>query len=373
MNLRVGRSAGRVGLIAAALALASCAPSDVAPSATSSYQTSVVTLGDLSESVSWSGVLTYANAFGAVYQKTETVTTTSSSGGGGPMGGGARATTTTTATTASTGIVTWVAPASSVLHNGDVLYRVDNVPVILVEGDGVLWRKIAVGDSGDDVLAVETALSALGYDPSATVTVDTSYTSYSRAMSRRFEAAYGLETTTTFPFESVVMRPSDVIVTDIALNVGDAVSTGNTVLTVSDTSRIVTFSLDPADRNKLAEGDAVSVRLSSGDSVAATILSISSGLDTTTSAYDVVASVADPLEGVGDKVEVTVAGSIPLASAALLVPATSLVMRDDGTTTVGVLRDGIVTNVAVTVIATAGSSTAVEASGLAEGDVIVVT
>jgi peptidoglycan hydrolase-like protein with peptidoglycan-binding domain len=369
----VGRSARRVALIAAALALAACSPSETDVSATPAYETSVVTRGDLSESVSWSGVLTYADAFDAVYQKTDTVTTTTSSGGGGPMGGGAPATTTTTTITSSSGIVTWVAPASSVLHSGDVLYRVDNVPVVLVEGDGVLWRDIAVGDSGDDVLAVEAALSAMGYDPSATVTVDSSYTSYSRAMSRRFEAAYGLETTSTFPFASVVMRPAAVIVTDVARNVGDAVSTGDTVLTVSDTSRIVTFSLDPADRNTLAEGDAVSVRLPSGESVAATILSISSGLDSTTSAYAVVAAVTDPIEGVGDKVEVTVAGTVPLASGALVVPAASLVMRDDGTTTVGVLRDGNVANVAVTVIATAGNNTAVEASGLAEGDVVVVT
>jgi multidrug efflux pump subunit AcrA (membrane-fusion protein) len=70
---------------------------------------------------------------------------------------------------------------------------------------------------------------------------------------------------------------------------------------------------------------------------------------------------------------VTVARAVSLASATLLVPATSLVMRDDGTTTVGVVRDGIVTNVAVTVIATAGTNTAVDAPGLAEGDVVVVT
>lgn len=374
MRSQVVRSTSGVALMVAALALAACSPSEIAPSGTPAYETAVVARGDLAESASWEGVLTYASAFDAVYQRTETVTTTTSSGGGGPMGGGAPpTTTTTTVTAASTGIVTWVAPASSVLHNGDVLYRVNDVPVILVEGDGVLWRAIGVGDTGEDVLAVETALSALGYDPSATVTVDASYTSYSRAMSRRFEAAYGLETTSTFPYASVVMRPGGVIVTDIALNVGDSVSTGDTVLTVSDTSRIVTFSLDPADRDRLAEGDAVSVRLSSGDTVAATILSISSGLDATTSAYNVVASVTDPIEGVGDKVDVTVARAVSLASATLLVPATSLVMRDDGTTTVGVVRDGIVTNVAVTVIATAGTNTAVDAPGLAEGDVVVVT
>jgi hypothetical protein len=376
----VGRAPRRlavgIALMAASLALASCSTSDATPSATATLSTESVTRGDLAESVTWSGVLTYANAFDAVYQKTATVTSTTTSGGGGPMGGGpatASVSKTTTVVTTSTGIVTWVAPASSVLHSGDVLYRVDNVPVIFIEGDGVLYRDIAVGDSGSDVLAAETALVALGYDPNATVTVDSSYTSYSRAMAKRFEAAYGLTATSTFPYASVVMRPSDVIVTGIALTVGDSVTTGDSVLTISDTSRIVTFSLDPADRDTITEGASVSVRLSTGGTVAATVLSISSGLDSSTSAYDVVAAVTDPIDGVGDKVDVTVTGSVPLATGELLVPSTALVARDNGTTTVGVLKDGVVTNVVVTVIATAGRNSAVSSSDLSEGDAVVVT
>ena len=132
-----------------------------------------------------------------------------------------------------------------------MLYRVDDVPVVFLEGDGVLYRDIAIGDLGPDVQAVETALTSLGYDPSLTVSVDLKFTSNSRAMVRRFEAAYGLESTTQFPFADVVMRPGNVIVTGISLGVGDTVTTGDTVLTVSDTTRVVTFSLDPADRPTL--------------------------------------------------------------------------------------------------------------------------
>ena len=368
-------------VVVAALALASCSSADPSASPSAGIQTSPVTRGDLAESISFSGVLTYDQPFDAIFQKTVTSTSTTSVGGGGggslggPGGGGAAqaATKTSTVTSSVTGTVTWVAPAATVLKNGDVLYRVDNVPVVLVEGDGVLWRDLKVGDTGDDVQAVEGALSALGYDPSATVTIDQKFTSLSRSMTQRFEAAYGLTKTTSFPYATVVMRPADAIVTNVALGVGDAVTTGDAVLTLSDTTRVATFSLAPGDRNKLAVGGAVTIRLSSGKSVAGTVASISSGLDATTQEYDVVAVVSEPIEGVGDKVEVTVKASVPLATGALLVPSTALVVRDDGTTTVAVLKDGVVANVVVTVIATAGQNSAVSSADLAEGDAIVVT
>jgi peptidoglycan hydrolase-like protein with peptidoglycan-binding domain len=363
----------------AAVTLASCSAADPSPSpSASSIQTSPVTRGDLAESMSFAGVLTYDHPFDAVFQKTVTTTTTTSTGGGGfgGRGGGAAVavtTKTTTVTTAASGTITWVAPAASVLKSGDVLYRVDNVPVILLEGEEVLWRDLKVGSTGDDVQAIEGALSALGYDPNGTVTVDQKFTSLSRAMTQRFEAAYGLAKTTTFPYATVVMRPGDAIVTNIALGVGDAVTTGDTVMTISDTSRVVNFSLAPADRNKLALGDAVTMRLSTGKNVSGTIASISSGLDATTSEYDVVAAVSDPIEGLGDKVDVTVKASVPLATGALLVPSTALVVRDDGTTTVRVVKDGVMTTVVVTVIATAGQNSAVSSSDLAEGDTVVTT
>src|SRR5512143_345512 len=236
---------------AAALALASCSAASPSASATAGVQTSSVTRGDLAESISFSGILTYDQPLDAVFQKTVTTTTTMGGGAvGGPGGGGGSAATTktTTATASASGIITWVAPAASVVTNGDVLYRVDNVPVVFVEGDGVLWRDLKVGDTGDDVLAVEGALSALGYDPNGTVTVDQTFTSLSRSMTQRFEAAYGLAKTTAFPYATVVMRPGDAIVTGITLGVGDSVTTGDAVLTLSDTSRIATFSLSPADR-----------------------------------------------------------------------------------------------------------------------------
>ena len=346
-----GRLVFGAGAFMALASLAACSASSVEVSASPSYRTSAVSRGNLSQSVSFPAVLTYDHPFPVVYQGT------ASTGGGR---GGAPA--------SSGGVVTWMAPASSVLASGDVMYKVDNVPVVFLEGDAVLWRPLASGDTGADVLAVEKALQSLGYNWKRKVKVDTSYWSTTAAMVRDFETTYGLPITTTFPYRSVVMRPSDVIVTDEALKVGDKVSSGTTVMTVSDTARVATFSVAPADRASVSTGEDVTVRLPNGSSVAATIESISSGLDASTGAYAARAVLSGEAPGVGDKVDVTVKASVPLASDALLVPSTALVKRDDGTTIVRVVRDGGLVDVPVSVVATTNQQTAVTSDGLAEGD-----
>jgi len=353
-RLRFRRFALGAALVAVAT-LAGCSSSVPDVSASPAYETSIVQRGDLFETVSFSGVLTYDGAFPVVYQASSS---TDARGAAAASG---------------SGIVTWVAPASTVLASGDVMYRVNNVPVVFLEGDAVLWRPLASGDTGSDVLAIESALAALGYNAAGSVIVDSSYYGTTREMVRDFEDAYGLDETTTFPFQSVVMRPADVIVTDVALAVGDAVGAGDTVMTVSDTSRVATFSVAPADRASITAGQAVTVRLPDGSSVAATIASISAGLDSTTGEYAATALLDEPVEGLGDKVDVTVKASIPLAADALLVPPAAIVKRDDGTTVVRAIRDGGLVYVPVTVRATTGQSTAVDSDDLAVGDNVAVT
>jgi hypothetical protein len=50
----------------------------------------------------------------------------------------------------------------------------------------------------------------------------------------------------------------------------------------------------------------------------------------------------------------------------------ALVVRDDGTTSVRVVKNGELTGVDVTVLGTSAQSTAVESDGLTEGDIVAV-
>ncbi len=353
------RTATAVAVLAVSIGLGGCSPSGVAPSASPQYDQVQVTWGDLSTTLKWTGTLTYDNPFPIVYQAASSATTTARPGA-------------TATAVSATSIVTWVAAPGSVLSSGDVLYRVNNVPVIFLEGDAVLWRELAVGSDGSDVAAVEGALVGLGYDPNSTVVVDDYYRSSTWSMVKRFQEAVGLSETGTFDYRSAVMRPEPVVVTDVSLAVGDSVASGDTVLTVSDATRVVTFPIAPEERPQVKVGDSVQVRLPSGETATAVISLVSAGIDASSQTYGVTAVFAESLPVTGDMVEVSVSLSVPIATDALLVPPKALIVRDDGTTSVRVIESGGLVWVDVTVLGTAEQLTAVKSDDLVEGDLVAV-
>ena len=87
------------------------------------------------------------------------------------------------------GTITWLAEPGAMIEQGDVLFRVDDRPVVLLYGEDPAYRNMYGGYNvrseegnntttetiileGEDILQLEEALVALGYDPNATVTVD---------------------------------------------------------------------------------------------------------------------------------------------------------------------------------------------------------
>jgi peptidoglycan hydrolase-like protein with peptidoglycan-binding domain len=357
VRTRTRVSAGIVAVVVA-LAFGGCSADGVAPSSSPAYETAVVTRGDLSSALEWDGVLSYDSPFEVVYQ---VVATASSQAPGGISD-----------SAAATEIVTWVAAAGSTLTNGDVIYRVNNVPVVLLQGDAVLWRDLDVGSTGPDVAALESALASLGYDPNGAMTVDSTFRSSTAAAVRRFLAALGLDETGTFDFRMAIMRPGDVVVTDTSLAVGDDVTSGDVVLTVSDTSRAVVFSIDPDQLPTIVAGTAVQVRLPDGTTTPGIVTLVAAGIDADTTTYAVTATLLDSIDLSGDKLDVTVSATIPLVTDALLVPPRAIVVRDDIGASVEVVRDGVVVSVPVTVLATSDQRTAVASTGLAVGDIVAV-
>jgi multidrug efflux system membrane fusion protein len=352
-------AATAAAILAVSIGLTGCSASTVDPSPSPSYDQVAVTRGDLSTTLKWTGTLTYDNPFPVVYQTATATTSTSRAGS-------------TSSNTSATSIVTWIAAPGSELTSGDILYRVNDVPVVFLEGDGVLWRTLSVGSEGSDVTAVETALESLGYDPNSVVVVDTHYRSSTWSMVKRFQTAMGFTENGTFDYRSVVMRPGPVVVTDVSLAVGDTVASGDTVLTVSDVTRAVTFSIAPEERPQVEAGDPVEVRLPSGGTATAMVSLVSDSLDATSQTYAVTAVIADPIPVTGDKLDVSVSFTVPIATNALLVPPKALIVRDDGTTSVRVVKNDELTWVDVTVLGTSGQSTAVESDGLTEGDIVAV-
>ena len=62
------------------------------------------------------------------------------------------------------GVVTYVPKEGTIINFGEVLFAVDNKPVILVEGETPFYRTLDLNsDAGPDVLQLEEALVFLGY------------------------------------------------------------------------------------------------------------------------------------------------------------------------------------------------------------------
>ncbi len=243
----------------------------------------------------------------------------------------------------------------------------NNQPVVLLEGAATLYRNLTVGDTGDDVHALETALAALGYDTN--MTVDNNFTSVTAANLKAFQTAMGITATGSLDLTTVVMHDGPVVVSTLVAAVGDSAPSGTEILVMADQERDVTVSLDPAQLTSIAVGDTVSVKLLDGSSANATVAFIAAA-PASDGTFALTAQLDPSVKVSGDDLTVTVSYSRVLAKGALLIDPYALVLLEGNRTVVRVVRAGVVSDVEVAVIATAGRSTAVSSTDLKEGDTI---
>ena len=253
------------------------------------------------------------------------------------------------------------------MSNGGVLYRVDNQPVVLLEGKATLYRTLTTGDKGDDVLALEQALAALGYD--ANMTVDNNFTSVTAKNLKAFQKAMGIAATGSLDLTTVVMHDGPAVVSTLVAAVGGSASSGTEILVMADQARDVTVPLAPAQLTSIAVGDTVSVKLVDGSSANATVTFIAAA-PASDGTFALTARLDPSVKVSGDHLTVTVSYSRVLAKNALLIDPYALVLLEGNRTVVRVVHTGVATDVEVTVIATAGRSTAISSADLKEGDTI---
>lgn len=270
---------------------------------------------------------------------------------------------------ASTDVVTWIADPASTVASGGELFRVNDEPVVLLEADVAIYRDLTIGDEGADVEAVETALSALGFDSDGDMAVDETYTAATADAVEAFQESIGADETGEIDPTMVVSNDSPVIVTEVVAAVGDTLSNGEEVMIVSDLDRVAEFSIDPSQRSSLDTGTALTVTLPDGSAAEATVTSIDAALQED-GTYGVIALLPD-VDVKGDKWTVTVTSTADVASDALLVDPEALLVTDTLGTAVRVSRGGATELIPVTIVGTASQRTAIEADGLEDGDVLL--
>jgi multidrug efflux system membrane fusion protein len=201
--------------------------------------------------------------------------------------------TTTTVTSRLAGTVTSVPESGQQISRGQPLFAVDDDPVTLMYGALPAYRRLADGSEGADVQQLEQNLYALGYTG---FTVDDEYTSATAEAVEEWQEDLGLEETGAVELGQVVFAPAAVRVDSLAVETGQPMAPGGSVLSYTGTAKAVTVELEASDQRLVKKGAAVTVTLPDDSTV--------------TGRIDEVATIIEPAAGQGEepttKVEVLV-------------------------------------------------------------------
>ncbi|MBZ2199713.1 peptidoglycan-binding domain-containing protein [Occultella gossypii] len=184
-----------------------------------------------------------------------------------------------------------VITAGSPVSSGQVLYRVDGVPVVAYSGDVVLYRPLSSGARGADVSLAQRLLSELV--PEVNLDADGVYGASTAAAVRAYERTWGASPTGTFQPEWFLYLPSDDFdVAAVTIRPGaPAPATGEPVASGATTlegALITSATAGPAGSYEfLVQGQAIPIQLADDgtwtitDLQAATDLALAQAVDGT--------------------------------------------------------------------------------------------
>ena len=176
----------------------------------------------------------------------------------------------------ASGTITWIAPVGSTVERGDVLFKVDEQPVVAFYGDVPMYRPLDAGTEGADVQQLEENLAELGYSGFA---VDGVYNSATAEAMRAWQEDVGLPETGFVEPGQLVFISGPARIAEHAARVGDVLGGGNPgILSYTGTDRMVTVVLRVADRALAVEGNTVAVTVPGVSVVEGTISEVSTAV-----------------------------------------------------------------------------------------------
>ena len=247
---------------------------------------------------------------------------------------------------------------------GDVLYRVDDEPVVLLCGTVPAYRDLGRRDKGKDVRQLNRNLRALGY----------------RTL-KAFQRDKGLAATGTLELGDAVFLPKPVRISKVTGKLGESARPGAPVAQATSDTLEVQVKLEATQQRDVKQGDRAQITLPSNTTVMGTVdrlgrVARTAGNDeagaATIPAY---ISLDKPHEARGlDRAPVGVDVTTEGVKSALSVPVTALVGKTGGGFAVEVVRDGglrELVGVKLGLFDTADGRVQVEGE-LDEGDQVVV-
>ncbi len=171
-------------------------------------------------------------------------------------------------------IITWLPREGATLGRGQVLYRVNGTPTVLLTGTVPAWRTIEqdIAD-GRDVRQLERNLVAMGYGTKS-IKVDRHFGAATERAVKAWQRDLGVDDTGAVELGRVVFLPGQRRVASLEVALGDTVQSGQAILTTTSARQEVTVAVETTEQSLFAVGDSVTVELPDGSEVPGTIASI---------------------------------------------------------------------------------------------------
>jgi hypothetical protein len=160
------------------------------------------------------------------------------------------------------GAYTKLAAVGQVIFQGQVLYRVNDGPVVLLHGSTPAYRTLSAGASGPDVAELNADLVTLGYATRAQLSrTSPSFGSATTTAVEKLQAALGMTQNGTLALGQALFEPTAVRVTSVSAQPGGSAQPGQTVMQATSTTRQVQVALNASQQTHVAVGDKVTITL----------------------------------------------------------------------------------------------------------------
>jgi hypothetical protein len=267
---------------------------------------------------------------------------------------------------------------------GDVLYRVDDKPVLLLCGRTPAYRSLSEGDSGPDVAELNANLVHLGYATHAQLDSSSHrFSSETASALEKLQSKLGQTRTGSLALGRAVFLPESVRIATVTGELAGFARPGSKVLSATSDTLEVQVALDPSQQDEVKRGDRAQITLPGNTSVTGKVDRLGKVAQVPEGQNNAGASfipayirLDDPEKARAfDKAPVHVEITTKGVESALSVPVTAIVGKSGGGYAVEVVRaDGRRELVAVKLglFDTAGGRVQVVQGDLRQGDQVVV-
>jgi hypothetical protein len=280
---------------------------------------------------------------------------------------------------AGTGTYTWLPGPGQIISSGGLLYRVDNLPVILMAGAVPAWRSFQPGmTAGPDVRQLQAGLIAGHFAAGLFTTATGQYTDATALAVERWQTAHGLALTGQIPLGQLVFLPGRVRVGAWQVAPGEQATPGQRPYLVTSDRRVVIVPVSP-DMPVVHLGQRVAIILPSQASTPGVVTGIgppqlpAAGSAGQAQTSQLTVTLLHPgATGTGSGVPVQVSLAVQSARDVLAVPVTALLALAGGGYGVEVvLPSGAHRLIGVTIGVFASGEVQVSGTGLIPGMKVV--